>query len=461
MMTTPLMRRRTPDQQGWSRTTRRGPGRGVLLLLVMTTLLGGAFVSVPPQRVSADDLSDAIARQKALAAKVAKQKAEVATLAKQQQALSATLASTRNSLNQVNTDLTSVRGQIVQATVAVAAAQADVDALDTQVAKLDTELADLEAREAVKMDELAARKALLADRIRQAYDADRTSLLETMLSGNTFTDVLAEVSYHLDFAQQDRELAEQIVADQRVLAVLHQTVEDARAQTVDLRVEADAQHTELQAQLAVLAESKARLATLEKETERLLSLQQAAYAQMNKDKAKLAAAIAATEQAEKELQKKIDAIVKERARSKAIPSIYNGTLKWPMAGTITQEYGCTGFGWEPRRGRCAHWHSGIDVAAPLYTPIRAAGPGIVVFAGSNPYDRAPKAWIVVIAHSSELVTWYAHVDNRTSRPTVKAGDQVVTGQIIAYVGLTGRTTGPHLHWAVEFRDEFVNPRLFL
>jgi len=225
------------------------------MLLVLTTLLGGAFVSVPAHSVSADDLTDAIARQKALAAKVAKQKSQVATLTKQQQALSATLASTKDSLNQVNADLTTVRGQIVEATVAVASAQADVEALDTQVAKLDTELADLEAREAVKMNELAARKGLLADRIRQAYDADRTSLLETFLSGNTFTDVLAEVSYHLDFAQQDRDLAEQIVADQKVLAVLHQTVEDTRSQTVNLRAEADAQHIEFQAQLASLADS--------------------------------------------------------------------------------------------------------------------------------------------------------------------------------------------------------------
>ncbi|MEO5919086.1 MAG: peptidoglycan DD-metalloendopeptidase family protein [Candidatus Limnocylindrales bacterium] len=455
------MRHRTPDQSGWSPRSRRRPGRSVLLFLAFIVLLGGAFAGGPVAPVSADALSDAVAKQKALAAQIAKQKALVANLTRQQQALSASLAQTRASLSQVNLDLSAVRTEVVAATVDVARAQAEVDALDAQVAKLDLQLADLEDREARKLQELNARKALLADRIRQAYDTDRTSLLETFLSGDTFTDVLAEVSYQLDFAQQDRELADQIVADQKVLAVLHQTVEDTRTQTETLRAAADTQHVELEGQLASLVDSQARLKALETETERLLALQRAAYAKTATDKTKLAAAIAASEKAEKALQAKINQIVKERARGGSIPSIYNGTLRWPMAGTITQEYGCTGFSWEPRRGNCAHFHKGIDVAAPLYTPIRAAGPGVVVFAGANPYDPYPKAWIVVIAHSSELVSWYAHVDNRAYRPRVKAGDSVVAGQIIAYEGLTGRTTGPHLHWMVEFRGSFVNPRLFL
>ena len=132
-----------------------------------------------------------------------------------------------------------------------------------------------------------------------------------------------------------------------------------------------------------------------------------------------------------------------------------------MAGTVTQEFGCTGFSWEPRYGNCAHYHNGIDVAAPMYTPIRAAGPGVVLFAGPNPYDAAPKAWIVIIAHSSNLLTWYAHIDNYSHPPQVKAGDHVVKGQVIAYEGMTGHTTGPHLHWMVELNNTFVNPRLFL
>ena len=80
-------------------------------------------------------------------------------------------------------------------------------------------------------------RPLLAERIRTAYDTDRTSMLETFLSGGSFTDVISEVGYINDFAEQDKSLAEQIVEDQEALAAIHPTVESTRTQTDDLRVE--------------------------------------------------------------------------------------------------------------------------------------------------------------------------------------------------------------------------------
>jgi murein DD-endopeptidase MepM/ murein hydrolase activator NlpD len=454
------MRPHTPDDRGWARPRRR-PARRPLLFLLLTAVLGGSFVAPPPAPARADDLADAIARQEALEAQVAKQKAQAAALAKSQAALGVELAATQTSLEQINVDLSAVRTQVVRMTVDVAVAEGQVHELETLVAKLDLETREVEAREAAKLVALDERKAVLAERIRLAYDTDRTTLLETMLSGDTFTDVLAEVSYHLDLAEQDRLLAEQIVADQKVLAVLHATVVATRAQAEAMRASADARRAELDGQLEDLAAARDRLAQLEAETERLLAQQQAAWARMARDKAELARQIAAAEQAEKDLQKEIDRLVAEQSRGGGIPSEYNGTLDWPMAGAITQEFGCTGFAWEAPKGSCAHFHRGIDIAAPLYTPIRAAGPGVVLFAGPNPYDRTPKAWIVVIAHAENLVTWYGHVDNSSHPIEVRAGDHVVAGQLIAYEGLTGRTTGPHLHWMVEFNGDFVNPRLFL
>jgi len=454
------MRRSITDARGWTQP-RRHAGRGPILALLLTSVLGGLFVASPAPVVRADDLADAIAKQQAIETQIAKQKAAVAALARSQASLSRELARTKSSLAEINADLTAVKTQVVRMTFDVAVAQAQVDELDAQVARLDAQLEEIEAREAAKLAELNERKAILAERIRLAYDTDRTTLLETMLSSDTFTDVLAEVSYHLDLAEQDKALAEQIVADQEVLTVLHATVVSTREQTESMRAAADAQRAVLDTQLAELAAARDRLAALEAETKRLLAEHQAAYARLAKDKAALTAAIAASEKAEQQLQKEIDRLVAAQYQGGAIPSIYNGTLEWPMKGTITQEYGCTGFSWEPRKGSCAHFHSGIDIAAPMYTPIRAAGPGVVLFAGANPYDPKPKAWIVIIAHAQNLVTWYAHVDNSAHPPRVRAGDHVVTGQVIAYEGMTGRTTGPHLHWMVELNDDFVNPRLFL
>ncbi len=54
-----------------------------------------------------------------------------------------------------------------------------------------------------------------------------------------------------------------------------------------------------------------------------------------------------------------------------------------MAGDVTQNFGCTGFAWEPPLGSCAHFHSGIDIVAPYGTPVRASGDGTVVYIGWN------------------------------------------------------------------------------
>ena len=108
-------------------------------------------------------------------------------------------------------------------------------------------------------------------------------------------------------------------------------------------------------------------------------------------------------------------------------------------------------------GNCAHWHNGIDIVAPYGTAVHASGNGKVVYVGWNYADGADPAWIVIIAHSSSLTTWYAHMQ---SRYVVRAGQVVHAGQTIGYEGNTGHSTGAHLHWMVEFDGNFVNPKLF-
>ena len=79
--------------------------------------------------------------------------------------------------------------------------------------------------------------------------------------------------------------------------------------------------------------------------------------------------------------------MREQFASGNIPSHYNGTFRWPLNGVVTQEFGCTGFWAEPPLGNCAHFHTGIDIAAPMYTPIRAAGNGRVVYEARCPTAR--------------------------------------------------------------------------
>ena len=144
----------------------------------------------------------------------------------------------------------------------------------------------------------------------------------------------------------------------------------------------------------------------------------------------------------------------------AQPSSAEAAWQWPASGRITQRFGCTGAWTNGRSGRCRHFHTGIDIANRAGTPIRAARAGTVSYVGWNPNDRRDKAWIVVINHGRGLRTWYAHMLPRRVAGA-RRGDRVAAGELIGYMGATGRATGVHLHFAVERGGRYVNPRRFL
>lgn len=428
-----------------------------LLLVLAFSTFGGLFTTTPPPPTQADELDDAYARQQELQKLIARQKAAIRNLTANQATLSRKISNTKDSLAEINANLVAVKTQIVAMTVDVARSQQAVDELNATAAALDAELARIQAEETRKAEELEARKALLAQRIVEAYDADRTPVIETFLSGDDFTAVLTEVGYHMDFAAQDLELAQQIQEDQRVLTVLHENVVLAKAQTAELHRLAAESKKVLDVQMKELTAARKELARLEAETEKLLKAQQAAYAELARNRALAQATLRKQLEAQKKLEALIARLVREQLAKGGIPSVYNGTFRWPMTGRISQEFGCTGFSWEPAYGGCNHFHRGIDIVNAKYTPIYAAGAGKVIISGRSPYDPA---WIVVIAHSSQLVSWYGHVDN-VKKPVVRAGQYVAKGQLIAFEGSTGYSTGPHLHWAVQLDGAWVNPRLFL
>ena len=118
---------------------------------------------------------------------------------------------------------------------------------------------------------------------------------------------------------------------------------------------------------------------------------------------------------------------------------------WPVTGKITQWFGPTSLTLEPSlvyQGKYyAHFHPGIDIAASLGTPVRAISGGQVVFAGRD----SSGAVVVEIEHLPNVNSLYGHLQDP---PAVKVGQVVVTGQVVGKVGLTGNTTGPHLHFAI-------------
>ena len=439
------------------RSLRRRFATRIPAVLLVVPLLAG-LDGGPVAPVGADELSDAKAKQAALAQQLKNQKEAIAQINALQADLSTQIASTRQQLRGITADLATVRTNINAMVLKIRVVRTNYLMLVAQLELLDTQLAHTKTQEMRARWHLQQSKDLLAERLRTAYDTDRTSLLETFLSGGSFTDVLSEVSYSIDMGEQDKALAEQITMDQEALAAVHETVVDMRAATDDLRIQTAAQKVKLNQQLAELRSAQKELKRLEAETAKALEIQKEAYRKLAANKKNLAKAIAATAAAKKKLAARINAIVAAAYAHGNIPSQYNGTLIWPMAGSVTQNFGCTGFEWEPPLGDCPHFHQGIDIVAPYGTPVHASGAGRVVYCGWNYADGADPAWIVIVAHSQALETWYAHM---TPSCPVPQGGSVRKGQTIGHEGNTGHSTGAHLHWAVRFNGEFVNPRLFL
>lgn len=121
----------------------------------------------------------------------------------------------------------------------------------------------------------------------------------------------------------------------------------------------------------------------------------------------------------------------------------------PVAGRKSSEYGERK---DPFTGNVRR-HHGVDIAAPKGSPIRAAAPGEVTYSGEMPgYGN-----VVIIEHSGGYETRYAHnADN-----SVRKGDTVAAGQVVATVGSTGRSTGPHVHFEVRKDGDCVDPEEFV
>ena len=328
--------------------------------------------------------------------------------------------------------------------------------LDAQVRALDAQIGEARARAGAaraERDRAAAEYRALGDEIAEteaemaetkaAFDEATAAMYRGSGSGSTGPALLFELN------------PEDIGAAQRYLSdTSRQHMEDAR-RYIRLKDRLERQQDELDEQRRVaddLAEDaereQARLAGLRGQQD---EARQAVRAEEDREAAVLASITARKDQFSAELsQLEADSRrIQEQLQGGGSGGSAPGQLLRPVTAPITSSFGPRV---HPIFGT-VRVHTGIDFGAASGTPIKAAGSGIVVTAGvMGGYGN-----VVVIDHGGGLATLYAH----QSSLAVGYGTHVSASQVVGYVGSTGQSTGPHLHWEVRVNGTPVDPMGYL
>ncbi|SEN46827.1 murein hydrolase activator EnvC family protein [Lihuaxuella thermophila] len=318
-------------------------------------------------------------------------------------------------------------------------ALANIEALKSKLQAYDKKVYELEQKaeqgeRKIKgiEQQIEQRREIFNQRLRSIYLQGKMFYLETLLQSSSFADFLGRLDYIYMLNRADNHVIEGYQNDRKRLLAAQQELESDLALQKQEKAKADQLYRKLEAQLkqheSALASLDADLSELEEENE--------------KARREVAALVATAAREARERE------IRDELSGKTIVAYTGGKFYWPVdGGVLTSPFG-------KRYHPISHtyrMHEGIDIAAGLGTPIKAAAPGEVI--ESRPSDGY--GYIVVIYHGDGLSTLYAHMYAQTVK--VKKGQKVERGQVIAAVGNNGRSTGPHLHFEVHKSGTPVDP----
>lgn len=296
------------------------------------------------------------------------------------------------------------------------------------VEKLQSELSQAEA-------ERQKQYTTMKMRIKYMYENGNQEYMEILFGATSITDLLNRSEYIEKIADYDQRIFERYQKIAREV----QEKQQKRQQKLQELEDLEAQTQKEKETVKELRQSK------KKKLEQFDQQMEESQEQMDEYTRQ---AVAAENEVEKLLQKKQDEIDREMAAGSGNSGEGTKGLSWPLrggAGRISSGFGPRT---SPAAGASSN-HKGLDLAIASGTPILAAGSGRVVTAT---YSSSAGNY-VMISHGDRLYTVYMHC----SRLAVKVGDSVSKGQVIAYVGSTGISTGAHLHFGVSKNGNYVNP----
>lgn len=279
-----------------------------------------------------------------------------------------------------------------------------------------------------RLDELKSQKSILEskaeERVIAIFKKSQLKFLDSLMRSESATDYMDYLYYQKKVIEFDRKL----------LTALKSQSKDIEKYSV------------------ILEEESRRILEIQKKLksiERDISFQQN---EQSKILSKLKKETSMYESSERQLEResiKLIYKISELSSSKKDNPDSTGKFDYPVKARITSPFG-------PRRHPIfgvRSMHSGIDLAAPYGTPVKASEGGLVIYSGW--YGGYGK--VVIVDHSQGYSSLYAHLSTIKS----KVGDRVKQGQTIGYEGSTGYATGPHLHFEIRSKGKPKNPVLFL
>ena len=403
---------------------RRAPGlgravAGLLLLLAMAAL------TVPATAGPRDRLERVNREQQRIERKLERVKARGDALADGVAALDRQRADVERQVSALDARMRALDREIEDARTHLAEAQ-------QQLALVSEELEDIRAR-------LAERQDMFRDRAVSAYVAGPSAAMDTLLSSESFADLLDRFAYYESALDADSRLLDDIELLEEAVAQHRATIEERKDEIV--------------ADKAALERHRAQVAQIRDRRADALAAKQAAVAAKQSLLSDVLTKRGKLADIERQLERestRIESILAQQALGVVGEAPGGrGQLAWPADGPLTSGFGLRV---HPLFGD-RRMHTGIDIAAGYGATVWSADEGVVTYVGTmSGYGN-----VVIIDHGGGLATTYNHL----SASAVSGGQSVARGQPLGGVGCTGYCTGPHLHFEVRINGTPVDPLPYL
>ncbi len=373
----------------------------LLLSLLASALAAIAYADVTKQDIQniKDDLSDIQAQKKEVQAK---------------------LAEIRDDLSQAKAQVELIQSQVVLTEEEINTSQALLDRYDLQIAEKEADIQRLEAQEEAQYQEFYRQ-------VRWMEETGGTSYLSILFEASSLAEMLDSAMIITDIMDYSNRIIDQLNATQAQLGAARDELAAGRAAQAEVQQDLEVRKAELEDQRAQAQTLLSQIAASESEYAAEAKKLADSEAQINKE----------LKEAERKYAAQLAAL---EAQQNA--NMTSGDWYWPLPGRykISSLFGSRP---DPFTGKRDN-HTGTDIPAPGGTPIYAAKTGIVTTVNKN--KNASSYGYYCISHGNGYATLYAH---QNQVPIVQEGQAVQKGQVIGYVGSTGRSTGNHLHFELR------------